>query len=80
MFGNIKVYPAFIGFPLAASLLEAGASLVAVACFITTVLMVGVITAPMEMELFGKRFTIWHNNAGLVMALAIGGIMGVILQ
>ncbi|AGL02179.1 hypothetical protein [Desulfoscipio gibsoniae] len=78
--GSITLIPAFIGFPLGASLIDAGASVTAVACFLTTVLMVGVVTAPMEIELFGKRFTIWRNLLGLVMALVIGIIMGVVLQ
>lgn len=80
LIGSITLLPAFIAFPLASSLIEAGASLIAVACFITTVLMVGIITAPMEIELFGKRFTFWRNLAGLVMAIAIGCVMGAILQ
>ncbi len=78
--GSITLIPAFIGFPLGASLIAAGASVTAVACFLTTVLMVGVVTAPVEIELFGKRFTILRNAAGLVAALAIGIIMGAILQ
>jgi len=79
LIGSIILIPAFIGFPLGASLIAAGASVTAVACFLTTVLMVGVITAPMEIELFGKRFTIWRNAVGLVTALVIGIIMGAIL-
>jgi len=78
--GSITMIPAFIGFPLGASLIDAGVSVTAVACFLTTVLMVGMVTAPMEMELFGKRFTIWRNALGLMTALVIGIIMGAILQ
>jgi len=48
LIGSITIIPAFIGFPLGASLIDAGASVMAVACFLTTVLMVGVVTAPME--------------------------------
>lgn len=80
LIGTIILIPAFIGFPLGASLMDAGASVTAVACFLTTVLMVGVVTAPMEIELFGKRFTVWRNIFGLIMALVIGFIMGAILQ
>lgn len=80
LIGSITLIPAFIGFPLASSLVEAGASITAVACFITTVLMVGVITTPMEIKHFGKRFTVIRNLAGLVTALVIGLVMGVILQ
>jgi len=78
--GSIVLLPAFIAFPLGSSLLAAGASIKAVACFLTTVLMVGIITAPMEIQLFGKQFTLWRNLSGFVAALLIGLIMGVILR
>jgi uncharacterized membrane protein YraQ (UPF0718 family) len=45
--GSVTLIPAFIAFPLAASLLQAGASIMAVSSFITALLMVGVLTAPM---------------------------------
>lgn len=78
--GSITLLPAFIAFPLASSLLDAGASIVAVACFITTVLMVGIITAPMEIEYFGRKFTLWRNLSALVLAVIIGALIGVILH
>lgn len=78
--GAVTLIPAFIAFPLAASLLQAGAGLTAVAIFITTLLMVGVITAPLEMTFFGKKFTLWRNALGFALALVIGALMGVILQ
>lgn len=78
--GAVTLIPAFIAFPLAASFLQAGASITAVAIFITTLLMVGVITAPLEMTFFGKKFTLWRNALGFALALVIGALMGVILQ
>lgn len=78
--GAVTLIPAFVAFPLAASFLQAGASITAVAIFITTLLMVGVITAPLEMTFFGKKFTLWRNALGFALALVIGALMGVILQ
>lgn len=78
--GSITLIPAFIAFPLAASILDAGAGITAVSCFITTLLMVGIITAPLEAEIFGKKFTIIRNSLGFVLALVIGFTMGVILR
>ncbi len=69
--GSVTLLPAFVAFPLASSFLEAGASIVAVACFITTLLMVGVITAPLEIEYFGKKITFWRNLSALVMAVGV---------
>ncbi|MEW6424873.1 MAG: permease [Bacillota bacterium] len=78
--GAVTMIPAFIAFPLAASLVQAGAGLTAVAVFITTLLMVGIVTAPLEVAFFGKKFTLWRNALGFALALAIGALMGVILQ
>ncbi len=55
MIGTITIIPAFIAFPLADSLVESGANLVAVAAFITTLTMVGFTTLPIEIEHFGKN-------------------------
>lgn len=77
--GAVTLMPAFIAFPLAESLLSAGAGVAAVACFVTTLLMVGVLTAPAEAAYFGRRFTFWRNALGFVFALIIGCLMGVVL-
>lgn len=62
--GSITLMPAFVAFPLAGSLLQAGASVTAVACFCTTLLMVGILTAPAETKYFGKSFTLSRNILG----------------
>lgn len=80
LIGSVTLIPAFIAFPLASSLLAAGAGITAVSCFITTLLMVGVLTAPMEAEIFGKKFMLIRNIAGFVLALLIGVLMGVLLR
>nr|WP_315988737.1 permease [Desulforamulus aquiferis] len=63
--GSITLMPAFVAFPLAGSLLQAGASVTAVACFCTTLLMVGILTAPAEIKYFGKSFTLSRNILAL---------------
>ena len=79
-FGSVVLIPAFIAFPLAASFLRQGADVRAIAAFVTTLVMVGVITAPLEMKFFGKRFTLWRNSLSFVFALAIALVMGVFLR
>ncbi|MGB9847344.1 MAG: permease [Desulfotomaculales bacterium] len=78
--GAVTMIPAFIAFPLAASFLQAGAGVTAVAVFITTLLMVGIVTAPLEISFFGRKFTLWRNVLGFLLALVIGVLMGVILR
>ena len=79
-FGSVVLIPAFIAFPLAASFLRQGADVGAIAAFVTTLVMVGVITAPLEMKFFGKKFTLWRNSLSFVFALVIAFVMGVFLR
>ncbi len=78
--GAAITIPAPVAFPLAGSLLKMGASLPALATFITTLTMVGTVTAPMEIEYFGKRFTLIRQGLSLGLAILIGSLMGVILR
>ena len=77
--GTVTIIPAFVAFPLSASLLNMGAHLTAVAAFITTLTMVGFLTAPIEIEYFGKKFTLIRNLASFIAALLIALGMGVLL-
>ncbi len=79
IFGALTLIPSMLSFPLAASLLEAGASITTVAAFITTLVMVGFVTAPMEIRELGKEFTILRNGLAFIFAIIIALIMGVIL-
>ncbi|RKX97067.1 MAG: permease, partial [Spirochaetes bacterium] len=53
--GSITLIPGFIAFPVASELLRSGAGIVPVATFISTLMMVGIVTLPMEIEYLGKR-------------------------
>ena len=77
--GSVLFVPALISFPLAASLLNGGASIMSVAAFITTLTMVGVVTLPLEIKEMGKKITILRNVFSFVFAVIIALIMGVIL-
>ncbi len=77
--GCITLIPAFVAFPLAGSLVGAGASIVPVVAFLTTLTMVGVVTFPLEKKEFGTKFTIIRNSLSFVFAIVIALIMGVII-
>lgn len=77
--GCITLIPAFVAFPLAGSLVDAGASIVPVVAFLTTLTMVGIVTFPLEKKEFGTKFTIIRNSLSFVFAIAIALIMGVML-
>lgn len=77
--GALMTSPGPVTYPLAASLHRMGASLPALASFITTLTMVGTLTAPMEIRAFGRRFTLLRQGLSLILALLVGALMGVLL-
>ena len=77
--GSITLIPAFISYPIAAGLLQQGASYGVVATFMTTLMMVGVITLPLEMKYLGRRVAITRNVLNFFAAIIIGLAIGVIL-
>jgi len=78
--GAVTLIPSLVAFPLAGSLLRSGATVMTISAFVTTLVMVGVVTAPMEIKELGKKFTLLRNGLGFLAALLIAGIMGVILS
>ncbi|RKX70691.1 permease [candidate division WOR-3 bacterium] len=79
LLGAVLHIPSLISFPLAASLLKSGASITAVAVFITTLTMIGMVTLPLEIKEMGKRMAFLRNGLSLIIAIIIGLIMGKVL-
>ncbi|MEA1875062.1 MAG: permease [Bacteroidota bacterium] len=77
--GALMHIPSLISFPLGASILENGGSITAVAAFITTLTMIGIITLPLEIKELGKKMALLRNGLSFVIAIIIAVIMGVIL-
>ncbi|MCC3144262.1 hypothetical protein LJ207_02870 [Halanaerobium sp. Z-7514] len=81
--GSITMMPGFIAYPLAGILVSRGVNYMVVAAFITTLMLVGVATYPVEKEFFGIKATIWRNIAGFLIsaliALATGILYGEVL-
>ena len=79
LLGAVLHIPALISFPLAASTLEMGASVTAVAAFITTLTMIGVVTLPLEIRELGRQRALLRNGLSFIGALLISLLIGVIL-
>ncbi|MCL6520617.1 MAG: permease [Armatimonadetes bacterium] len=77
--GSVALIPGFVAFPLAGVLLKNGASITLVAGFLTTLLMVGVVTLPMEARYFGWRTALLRNGLSFIGAVAIALAMGRLL-
>ena len=53
--GAITLIPGFVAFPAAAALLHGGAGATQIAAFVSSLMMVGVVTLPMEMKYTSER-------------------------
>lgn len=78
--GSVTLIPGFISYPIAAGLIQQGASYAVVATFMTTLMMVGVVTLPLEIRYFGKTVAITRNALNFIAAIIIGLVVGLILD
>lgn len=74
--GAITLIPGFVAFPMAAMLLENGAGLMQIGAFVSTLMMVGVVTMPVETKYFGKKLAILRNLFAFVFSLIVAYIIG----
>lgn len=77
--GAVTLVPGFIAFPLASALIKNGAGYMQIAAFISTLMMVGVVTIPLEMKYFGKKATLIRNMEAFIFSLLVAYIMGVVM-
>jgi uncharacterized membrane protein YraQ (UPF0718 family) len=74
--GSIALIPGFIAFPTADLLLDGGAGYMQIAAFISSLMMVGVVTVPVEIKYFGKRLTVIRNLMAFIFSLIVAVIIG----
>lgn len=74
--GSITLIPGFIAFPLAKAVLEMGAGVMQVAVFISTLMMVGVVTAPMEIQFFSRKAMLLRNGLGVLFSFLVAFVIG----
>ncbi|MGP3779684.1 hypothetical protein ACTWKD_12785 [Halanaerobium saccharolyticum] len=74
--GSLAFMPGFVAFPLAGILLEKGVSYTVIAAFTTTLMMVGLVTYPVEKDFFGLKITVIRNLISLVMAIIVSIAIG----
>ncbi len=79
LFGSVALIPGFIAYPLCGIMIKSGVAYSIIAVFITTLMMTGFLTLPVEAGFFGWRVSIVRNLVSLAAALFIGLIMGFFL-
>jgi len=76
--GSITLMPGFVAFPLSGILLTKGVPYMVLSAFTTTLMMVGIITFPLEKEYFGVKVTIIRNIISFFIALIVAVITGIL--
>ena len=78
--GAVTLMPGFIAFPMAALLLIGGAGYMQIGAFVSSLMMVGVVTLPVEFKYFGRKSAILRNVMAFafsfIVAFVIGKVMG----
>jgi len=74
--GSVSVMPGFIAFPLCSILLEQGALYMILSGFSTTLMMVGVVTFPLEKAYLGTKLAFFRNICSLGIAAAVAAATG----
>ena len=75
--GSVTIIPGFIAFPLAGILLKKGVLYIVLSAFTTTLMMVGVLTYPIEKEYLGIKVTIMRNTISFFIALVVALMTGI---
>lgn len=78
--GSITLIPGFVAFPTAAVLLENGAGYMQIAAFISTLMMVGIVTLPVEIKYFGKRISILRNLLAFIFSFIVAYLIGLVVM
>ncbi len=76
LLGSITLMPGFIAFPLCGILLEKQVDYSVLSAFSTTLMMVGIVTFPIEKKYFGTKITLMRNGISFAIALTIALVTG----
>ncbi len=76
--GSIALMPGFIVFPLCGILSNQGVPYMVLSAFTTTLMMVGIVTLPIEKEYFGLKTALIRNVLGLVTAVIVAFVTGIV--
>jgi uncharacterized membrane protein YraQ (UPF0718 family) len=73
--GAVTLIPGFVAFPTAALLLQNGAGYMQIAAFVSTLMMVGVVTFPVEKAYFGTKLAVARNLFAFFFSFLVAGII-----
>jgi hypothetical protein len=79
LIGSVTLIPGFIAFPTAAMLLGRGAGYMQMAAFISTLMMVGIVTLPAEISYFNRKTAALRNILAYVFSWLVALVVSVVM-
>jgi len=73
--GAVTLIPGFVAFPMAAMVLNNGAGYMQIGAFVSTLMMVGVVTLPLEIKYFGRKLAFWRNGLAFVFSFLVAYVI-----
>ena len=77
--GAITLIPGFVAFPTASLLLKGGAGYMQIAAFVSTLMMVGIVTLPVEVKYFGKKISYARNVLAFMFSFIVAIVVGMVV-
>jgi len=77
--GAITLIPGFVAFPTAAMLLQGGAGYMQIGAFVSALMMVGIVTMPIEIKYFGKKLTILRNVLAFIFSFIVAYVIRLVV-
>jgi uncharacterized membrane protein YraQ (UPF0718 family) len=78
LMGSVTLIPGFIAFPLAALLLQNGAGVSQIGAFVSSLMMVGVVTLPVEIRFLGRKVALLRNLLSLAFSFLVAFVIGAV--
>ncbi|NCC16127.1 MAG: permease [Clostridia bacterium] len=78
--GAITLIPPYVAFPTASLLLDIGAGYMQIGAFVSTLMMVGIVTIPVEMKFFGKKLTLFRNLFAFLFSFLVAFIIRLVVS
>lgn len=78
--GAVTLIPGFVAFPTAALLVSAGAGYMQIGAFISTLMMVGIVTLPVEIQYFGKKLALYRNLLAFIFSFFVAFVIGTVME
>ena len=78
--GSITIMPGFIAFPLSGILRQNNVPYMVISGFTTTLMMVGILTFPIERKYFGTKVAVLRNVMSFLIAIVVSIMTGIFFR